>query len=343
MSVLFIHPPLQSEVSGGNIFNRHIIQEAKAFGYPLVSVCVSGPRQYTVLGGEILRAQLRLVIWDSLLLDWLAEHPWTSSTIQQALLVHYLPSLNPSLEQASMRQNKHLENQAIRNCGRLIATGFTLFRILAKCYPDKALFLCRPGVDNFFRARAQNEARPENSPNIDLISVANVLPDKGYLDLLEALTHLTALPWTWHIAGSQHVDPAFSECFRKTAFAMRLIPRIVFHGPLGQERLALLLAEMDLFVQASRQESYGMALAEAVAAGLPVISTDTGAAEELIVDRHNGFLVPAADPRALQNALKELIGSPELRAQFRQKNSTRPTITWTSCFEQFKYACDFNP
>ncbi|MGH8552980.1 MAG: glycosyltransferase family 4 protein, partial [Methylococcales bacterium] len=308
-----------------------------------VSVCASEPRQHTELPGEILCMQPRLVIWDSLLLDWLVEHPLTSSTIQQALLVHYLPSLNPSLDQACERQKKRLESQAIRKCGRLIATGFTLFRIMAKYYPDKALFLCRPGVDHFFRARAQNEARPEKSQNIDLISVANLLPDKGYLDLLEALSPLKALRWTWHIAGSERVDPAFSEYFRKTAFAMKLIPRIVFHGPMSQERLAWLLARMDLFVQASRQESYGMALAEAVAAGLPVVSTETGAADELIVDRHNGFLVPVADPRALQNALKELITNPELRAQFRQKNSTRPTIAWTSCFEQFKHACDFNP
>ncbi|MGH8556919.1 MAG: glycosyltransferase family 4 protein [Methylococcales bacterium] len=341
MSVLFIHPPLQTEVSGGNIFNQHIIHQALAIGYPLVSFPITELQPVGELRSKIARLRPRLVIWDSLFYDFIVEHSLTSPAINHAMLVHYLPSLNPSLDPVNATKRRRSESKAIYSCERLICTGATIFRILSKLHPGKPVFLCRPGVDEFFRsveAKKNREVKPEN---INLISVANLLPGKGYFELLEALAKLQAQPWIWHIAGSDRVDRSFSELFRSSALAMNLIDRIRFHGVLNQERLANLLSEMDLFVQASRYESYGMAVAEAVAAGLSVVSTRTGAATELILDKHNGFLVPVADPCALQNALKDLIGNPELRNRFRLNSRVRSRVSWTSCFENFKQACDF--
>lgn len=343
MSVLFIHPPLQNEVSGGNIFNRHIIHQALASGYPLASIPINQSQRTATLFSEIVGVQPRILIWDSFFFDFIAKHSPTFPAIRTAWLVHYLPSLNPGLDPLSATRQKLLETGAIGTSERLICTGSAMFRVLSARYPDKAVFLCRPGVEEFFRAIGNTVPKAGNLANIDLISVANLLPDKGYPELIEALSNLKDQQWTWHIVGSDRVDRSFNKSFRSCALTMKLMPRIHFHGVLSQKRLAKLFSKMDLLVQASRYESYGMAVAEAVAAGLPVVSTRTGAATELIRDGYSGFLVPVNDPGALQSVLEKLIGDPRLLDSFRRNSRDRPRLSWKSCFEDFKQACDCNP
>ncbi|MCI0655036.1 MAG: glycosyltransferase family 4 protein [Methylococcaceae bacterium] len=343
MSVLFIHPPLQTKVSGGNVYNRHILLQALENAYPLVSLPVKKREVRCALSSHIARLKPRLLIWDSLFFELIPNHTEPSSKITAALLMHYLPSQNPSLDRASGTELRQLEDTAIRNCERVICTGSATFRTLAERHPDKPLFLCRPGVGQYFHPAAEDAFKPGRKERVDLISVANLLPDKGYRELLEALSNLQTQPWTWHIVGSEGADLSFSGWFRATALAKNLLSRICFHGVLFSERLAILLSKMDLFVNASRYESYGMALAEAVAAGLPAVSTRTGDASEMILDGHSGFLVPIADRSALQSALEELIRNPDLLHRFRENSRARPRRSWRSCFENFKEACDFLP
>jgi glycosyltransferase involved in cell wall biosynthesis len=267
----------------------------------------------------------------------------SGSKLAQALLIHYLPSQNPGLDRESAAQLRNLESQAIQNCARLICTGSTIFRELTARHPGKPVFLCRPGVDDFFQPADVGPFNVGKKQHIDLISVANLLPDKGYAELLEALSNLETQDWTWHIAGSGSADRGFSEYFRSTALARHPMHRIRFHGVLDPERLAILLSKMDLFVNASRYESYGMALAEAVAVGLPALSTRTGDAAEMILDGDSGLLVPACDRPALQEALEKLIRNPELLARFRVNSRARPRSSWRNCFENFNRACDSIP
>jgi glycosyltransferase involved in cell wall biosynthesis len=68
----------------------------------------------------------------------------------------------------------------------------------------------------------------------------------------------------------------------------------------------------DIFVLASRFEGYGMALAEAIAHGIPVVSTRTGAIPQT-VPAGTGLLVPPGDAAVLAQALRSLIGCPAER------------------------------
>jgi glycosyltransferase involved in cell wall biosynthesis len=84
-------------------------------------------------------------------------------------------------------------------------------------------------------------------------------------------------------------------------------------GAVSDEELARLYGEADLFVLPSRFEGYGMAYAEALAHGLPVVATTAGAIPDT-VPADAGLLVPADDVGALANALRRLIEQPEERA-----------------------------
>jgi len=88
--------------------------------------------------------------------------------------------------------------------------------------------------------------------------------------------------------------------------------RIAVPGAVSPQRLAALYAEADAFVLASHFEGYGMAYAEAVAHGLPVIGTSAGAIPET-VPRDAGLLVDPGDIPALAQAMRRVIGDADLR------------------------------
>jgi glycosyltransferase involved in cell wall biosynthesis len=81
------------------------------------------------------------------------------------------------------------------------------------------------------------------------------------------------------------------------------------------ERVALWLKAADFAAQPSHFEAMGLAAAEEMAAGLPVVATDTGGYRDFIVDGENGLLVPPKDIRALGDAVQRLVLDGDLRAR----------------------------
>jgi glycosyltransferase involved in cell wall biosynthesis len=75
------------------------------------------------------------------------------------------------------------------------------------------------------------------------------------------------------------------------------------------------LRALDIFVLTSRSEGFGLALAEAMASGLPCVAFDVGALAELVVDGQTGFLVAEGDAEAFNIALSRLIIAPDLRSR----------------------------
>jgi glycosyltransferase involved in cell wall biosynthesis len=83
----------------------------------------------------------------------------------------------------------------------------------------------------------------------------------------------------------------------------------------GSQELRDLYGQADVFVLPTRAETYGIAVAEALASGLPIITTPIGALPEMVRDGENGFLIPPGRPDRLAEALSRLASSPDLRAR----------------------------
>ncbi|HJT68010.1 MAG TPA: glycosyltransferase family 4 protein [Pyrinomonadaceae bacterium] len=94
---------------------------------------------------------------------------------------------------------------------------------------------------------------------------------------------------------------------------LRLNDRFHFLGWLDDAEK--LLAALDVFVSASETESFGLAIAEAMAAGTAVVATATDGAQEVIDDQQSGLLVPIGDPTGLAEAIAALLASAEQRKQ----------------------------
>ena len=109
-----------------------------------------------------------------------------------------------------------------------------------------------------------------------------MLPVKGYDLLIAAVATLNEMPWRLTIAGDRTRNPAAAAQLDADIEAHGLGNRVTVLGAVPPERIIELYLASDVFVLASRFEGYGMALAEAIAHGLPVVSTMAGAIPDTV-------------------------------------------------------------
>jgi glycosyltransferase involved in cell wall biosynthesis len=140
--------------------------------------------------------------------------------------------------------------------------------------------------------------------------------------LLAALATTTDLPWQCVCVGSLDRDPAYVAGLRRRSLVDGLGDRVCFPGPRTGAELDRSYAAADLLVLASRAETYGMVVTEALARGVPVVATDVGGLSESLGHGADGtrpgLLVPPDDPAALGAALRAWLGDAELRGRLRR-------------------------
>ncbi len=161
-----------------------------------------------------------------------------------------------------------------------------------------------------------------------IVCVANWYPNKGVLDLLEAVAALPAGDVTVHLAGRDDVDQRHTAAIRARLERHDLAGRVVVHGTLDRQEVADLLAGADVCTLLSRQETYGTVLAEALAAGVPFVTWRGPHAERLATDGVEALLVPMGDRAALTKALGALAADERLRSRLaagaRQRGAALP-------------------
>jgi L-malate glycosyltransferase len=149
-----------------------------------------------------------------------------------------------------------------------------------------------------------------------LISVARVIPRKGFRYLVEALGQLKGKKWRWVLVGSGPLIPQL----QKQAWDLGIGQRIHFAGFVPEEEKYRMLACADIFVLPSLHEGFGVVNLEAMAFGLPIITTRVGGQTDFLEDRENALLVQPADIHQLKGALSTLLENNTLRKQMQDAN-----------------------
>jgi len=147
--------------------------------------------------------------------------------------------------------------------------------------------------------------------SVRIISVGRLIPKKGYADLIEAcsLLYKQGLGFRCTIIGGgpDHVP------LRQLIEARSLDQMIELVGPKSQTEIVELLAQSQIFVFPARRDEAGdqdnlpTVLIEAMASGLPIVTSRLAGIPEIITDQINGILVPQRAPEALASAIRSLL------------------------------------
>ena len=176
---------------------------------------------------------------------------------------------------------------------------------------------------------------------VRLVAVGSVIPRKGFDVLADALACVRNMPWHLSIAGDTTRDSATARALHEQIARLGLADRITMLGTLTSEALDRVYAASDVFVLASHYEGYGMAYAEALAHGLPVIGTTGGAIADT-VPPEAGILVEPGRADALARALATLIGDANRRAELAAgaRTAAANLPTWPQSCALFSGALD---
>lgn len=224
-------------------------------------------------------------------------------------LVHHPLALETGLDPASAARLDAGERRALAAACQVIVTSRATAATLVRSGIDRGrISIVEPGTDRAPLATGSKGA------DLQLLCVGSIVPRKGHSVLFDAMAAIPHRNWRLTCVGSLDRSPATVEMLRARLHTLALESRILLTGEVDATTLAGHYDRADLFVLATWYEGYGMAVSEALARGLPVISTPTGAIPDLVAD-DAGRLVPAGDSEALAAVLREVIGDAQLRGQ----------------------------
>ena len=302
--------------TGGYIYDRRMIAEFEKLGWQVDVVGLGdGFPRPSAAQKNFARDQLLAmpdkcpVVVDGLALGVLPEAAEAlRPKAPLVALVHHPLAYETGVapEQAQMLWES--EMTALAAAAHIVVTSAATARLLQEDYEvrPELITTAPPGTDRAKPATGSADGI------LRMISVGAIVPRKGFDVLVAALAKLPDLSWRLTIVGDRSRDPPTAARLDADIAAHRLGDRITVLDAVSAERLAELYAGADLFVLASHFEGFGMAYAEAIARGLPVIGTTGGAIPDT-VPPNAGVLVEPGDVRALTRTLELLIRNTEER------------------------------
>ena len=206
-----------------------------------------------------------------------------------------------------------------------IAGNETGARLLARIDSDRPrIVLPQLGID--MPEAADKRAAPGEPLHVGF--VGRLVPEKGVADLLEAFGSMTA-PSTLAVVG----DGPARASLERSAQQLGVASRVAFHGSMSHVDVAALWPSLDVLVLPSRTtpkwaEQFGHVLVEAMAHGVAVVGSSSGAIPEVVGDA--GVIVPERDPRAIAEALDRLARDPAQLEQLGRRGRDRAEHRFTN-------------
>jgi glycosyltransferase involved in cell wall biosynthesis len=319
-------PPLDGPPTGGTLYNRALLAALRTAGAQIQA----RPLQHVQYGDgpAILpfakpptnaapseRGALQLV--DSLYLEHLPALKAAAPGLPTWLLLHYLPAQVQHGRAVGEHELSAAERTALASADAVVATSPFMADQLTALGLDARRVLC---VEPGFTAVARSAT---GGAELRALVLGSVTQAKGQLELLTALAReLRDLHESPELAGALQLDLVGSlaaepeqaaACRALIASEPALRTRVTVHGSLGHDVALAYLARASVLLSASRMESYGMALSEARAAGVPIIARAGGHAAAHVSADAGGAL--CSDAQAVARELLLLVRDRPLLAQ----------------------------
>lgn len=289
----FFIPDPQAFPSGGNIYNAQLIAALKAQGLKL---------------GQSFAAPLpNLPAETFLFVDtlFLSQYQVTDRFAQQILVVHHLTSMEKMTKKEGQK-NREKERMQLAPFDAFLATSdFTAQYLQKELGLSQPIVTVKPALD------LMATWSPKAESGSKVIIVANLIERKGILAFLKAWSKQ---PWPEHfslsIIGSRDLEPAYAQrCLDfYSALPSAAQRQIHFLSDLSRTAMAQQYREADLLLSAASVETFGMAIQEARAFGLPILALAGGYTANHIEQGRNGFVFDKLE--TLVEQLSQLVNAP---------------------------------
>jgi glycosyltransferase involved in cell wall biosynthesis len=302
--------------TGGYVYDRQVMAALPACGVEVRHLALPDgfPFPSAAALDEAGRLLAAVPAGEALVIDGLALGALPAALLEAVsapiIALHHHPlGLETGLTDERRKAMLAAEKTATRFARHVVVTSQTTADTLAELAfaPPPPVTIAIPGIVRGKRAVGGGGV-------FQIVSVGTVVPRKGYDILVAALASLREEAWHCTIVGALNRDPACGDALRAQVDAEGLTDRIDFAGVLDSEAISRLLSRSDVFALPSRYEGYGMAFAEAMAHGLPVLATSAPAIPGT-VPPEAGILVPPEDAAAFTEALRMLMHDGALRQQ----------------------------
>lgn len=304
-------PGVLEQRTGGYLYDARMVAGLRALGWRVTVHNLSGvfpyPDDVAHISIEDAFAEIEDGAW--VVLDGLAFAAAGASVARHQhrlvilALVHHPLCDETGLDASTSAQLAEQEArvlQAVR--GVIVTSRYTARRLHRFGVERDRVRVVVPGTDS----SAQATGQPPNVP-LQLLVVASVVPRKGHDVLFRALNRVRDRRWHCVCVGSLERDRMYADTVVAQLAAANLSDRVDLLGECDSATLDRLYVESSVFVLPSHYEGYGMAIAEALARGLPIISTTGGAIPDTIPP-DVGLFVSPGDDRALADALSAFLG-----------------------------------
>jgi glycosyltransferase involved in cell wall biosynthesis len=315
MHASLIVPAPFTAVSGGYTYDRRIVAGLREAGHTVQVIELSGTHP---LADDAARDSA-CAFWDGLadttrpIIDGLGLPAFAGmedalTARNAAAIIHHPTALETGLSDADRAALLAIEKRLLPRLSRIIVTSQTTGEQLSAEFgvdPERIKIVV-PGTDDAPRSLGSG------GPTCRIISIGTLIPRKGHDVLLRALARLFDLDWHLTIVGSPDSDPVHARTLAALVEELDIANRVRFAGETTGATLDALWREADLFALATHWEGYGMAIAEALKRGLPVVVCSGGAAGNLVTPEA-GVTCPPGDQTNLSKALRRLIFGATLR------------------------------
>lgn len=268
----FYTPDPSGRVTGGFLYNHQLQHQLQTVGWQVDLVNTA----YCPADVELDRMTVHLV--DSLMaVEYTQNNCYhrngKHSDNEQVVFLYHLP---PFAGQSVPQQWMETERQLLQQ-GRIVVTGTRCFELLQARHriEDEQLKawlrIITPGISDNWKVKTTFSALPRK-----LLVLASVIPQKGIDAIINVLSTLAELDWVCHIYGETQQNPDFYQQMQQKIKALGLGEHIRLAGTVEPAQVNDLMCQADLLLNFSEFETYSMVTAEAVATGLPVLSTPVG-------------------------------------------------------------------
>ncbi|WP_226626383.1 glycosyltransferase family 4 protein [Alloyangia pacifica] len=311
----FAIPGDHRQKTGGFIYERRLLEELQATGRQVTHVALPAGAATAVQDAR-LRSEVRATLETlppglPLILDGLVFAAMRSEDLARlsrpvVAMLHHPMGMEQGVAPDLARHLLAQETANLALAAEIVVTSPHTRETYIGLGADPArITVALPGYDGP-RGLPQRDSGPR------ILSVGLLARRKGHDVLIRALAEVADLAWNARIVGKTH-DAAVADELAALIAELGLEGRVVLAGELSDAALSDAYRNARIFALATRYEGYGMALAEALCHGLPIVSCAAGAVPGTVGDA--ALLAPPDDPRAFAAHLRRLLESEAARAQ----------------------------